>query len=55
MLEADGALGTGAPRPYLVVTAHGVAECLVGHNLGLSVEEGLESVFQQLQLLLVEL
>lgn len=40
---------------YLGVALHGVDERLVGHDLRVSVEEGLESVLGLLQLLLGDL
>lgn len=40
---------------YLGVALHGVDECLVSHNLCVSVEEGLETVLGLLQLLLGDL
>lgn len=37
---------------YLIVALHSIDECLISHNLCVSVEEGLETILGLLKLLL---
>lgn len=37
---------------YLIVALHSVDECLISHNLRVSIEEGLETILGLLKLLL---
>lgn len=41
--------------PYLVVALDGVYKCFICHNLGFSIEKGLETIFDRLELLLTYL
>lgn len=40
---------------YLIVTLHSIHECLIRHDLSLSVKEGLEAILHCLKLLFTDL
>ena len=39
----------------LIVALDGIDECFIGHNLRVATEEGLETFFDRLQLLFIDL